>query len=146
MLVVADFLAAGWYTKSQMQQRRPASIRARVLVVDDDPHVREVLAVMLESAGYNVSRVASGAEALESLRIDRFDIMVLDLEMPQMDGFDVLKVTRTEFSHVKVLVVSGYLDGALLKAAECLGAAAVLNKSRASRSLVTMVRRLAGDA
>ncbi|HXB70899.1 MAG TPA: response regulator [Candidatus Acidoferrales bacterium] len=129
-----------------MQQRRPAPIGVRILVVDDDPQVRELIAVLLESAGYNVSRAESGTEALESLRRDRFHVMVLDLEMPDLDGFDVLKVTRTEFAHLKVLVVSGYLDGALLKAAECLGAAASLNKSQASHSLVKIVGRLAGDA
>ena len=129
-----------------MQQRRPKPGSVRILVVDDDPQVRELLAVLLESAGYNVSRAESGREALESLRRDRFDVMVLDLDMSGLDGFDVLKVTRSEFTHLQVLVVSGYLDGALLKAAECLGAAASLNKTQASGSLVKIVRRLAGDS
>ena len=118
----------------------------KILVVDDDPQVREVMAELLESAGYSVSRAKSGREAIESLHRGRFDVMVLDLEMPDLDGFDVLKVTRSEFTGLKVLVVSGYLDGGLLKAAECLGAAATLNKTQAPRSLVKMVRRLAGDS
>ena len=116
----------------------------KILVVDDDPHVLELLAVLLESAGYAISRATSGREALKSLRREQFDIMVLDLEMPDLDGFDVLKTTRSEFTDLKVLVVSGYLEGALLKAAECLGAAASLNKAEASRSLVKMVRHLSG--
>ena len=130
----------------RMKQRRPAAGSAKILVVDDNPQVRELLAELIESAGYGVSQAKSGEEALESLRRSRFDILVLDLEMPDLDGFDVLKVTRTEFTHLKVLVVSGYLDGALLKAAECLGAAATLNKAQASRALVKIVRRLAGDS
>ena len=129
-----------------MQQRGPKLGSMKILVVDDDPQVREVIAVLIESAGYKVSRAESGKDALETLRRDRFDILVLDLEMPGLDGFDVLKVTRSEFTYLKVLVLSGYLDGALLQAAECLGAAAALNKTQASRSLVKIVRRLAGDA
>lgn len=119
---------------------------ARILVVDDDPQVLQVFAAMLESAGYSVTRAKSGSEGLETLRAKRFDILVLDLEMPGLDGFDVLKVTRAEFPELRVLVVSGYLDGALLKAAECLGANIALNKSHASRSLIKTVERLAGEA
>jgi CheY-like chemotaxis protein len=129
-----------------MKQRRPAPDGVKILVVDDDPHVLELFAVLLESAGYAISRATSGREALKSLRRERFDILVLDLEMPDLDGFDVLKTTRSEFTDLKVLVVSGYLEGGLLKAAECLGAAASLNKAQASRSLVKMVRRLSGKS
>ena len=129
-----------------MKQRRPAPGGVKILVVDDDQQVRELFAMWLELAGYGVSQAKSGTEALKSLRRERFDIMVLDLEMPDLDGFDVLKTTRSEFTDLKVLVVSGYLDGALLKAAECLGAAATLNKAEASKSLVKIVRRLGGDS
>jgi len=129
-----------------MEHRRPAPGSVRILVVDDDPQVRELFGVLLERAGYGVSQAKSGREALKSLRHNRFDILVLDLEMPDLDGFDVLKVTRSEFKRLKVLVVSGYLDGVLLKAAECLGAAASLNKTEAPGSLVKIVRRLSGES
>jgi DNA-binding NtrC family response regulator len=129
-----------------MKQRRPEPGGVKILVVDDDRQVRELFAMWLELAGYGVSQAKSGREALKSLRRERFDILVLDLEMPDMDGFDVLKTTRSEFADLKVLVVSGYLEGALLKAAECLGAAASLNKTHASDSLVKMVRRLVGES
>jgi DNA-binding NarL/FixJ family response regulator len=66
--------------------------------------------------------------------------------MPDVDGFDVLKIVRSEFSHLQVLVISGYLHGALLEAAECLGARLTLDKASAPRLLVETTRKLLGDA
>ena len=116
-----------------------------VLLVDDDDGVRRVLGKLLESAGFKVAQAKSGREALDTLGRERFDVLVLDLEMPGLDGFEVLKVTRSRFKYLKVLVLSGYMDGALLQASEFLGADATLNKTDTTRLLVEAVRRLAGD-
>lgn len=69
----------------------------------------------------------------------------VDLKMPDIDGFEVLKIVRSEFPHFEVLVISGYLEGALLKAAECLGASLSLDKANAPRLLVETTRKLLGD-
>jgi len=63
-----------------------ASLHQRVLVVDDDPDLADVMREMLEAAGYEVSTAESGAVALELLATARFDAIVSDLRMPDMDG------------------------------------------------------------
>jgi len=118
---------------------------ARILVADDEPEICKLFAGQLRSAGYSVSEAQSGAEALRLLRGNAFDLLVLDLDMPDIDGFEVLKIVRSEFPHLQVLVVSGYLEGSLLQAAECLGARLTLEKTSASRLLVKTARKLLGD-
>lgn len=120
-----------------------ASTAARVLVTDDDPQVRNLFATTLTDAGYVVTQAESGRKALDALRRDRYDVIVLDLNMPGVDGFDVLRAVRFEFPRVKALTISGYMDGAFLQASRCLGADLTLGKPSSPKSLVAAVRRLA---
>ncbi len=82
---------------------------ARMLVVDDDPFNRTVLATGLEEQGHEASTAADGLEALERLRTEPFDLVLLDLVMPEMDGFEVLTRIKSspELMHLPVIVVSG---------------------------------------
>ena len=117
----------------------------RVLIADDDPQVRKLFARKLRSAGYSVSEAKTGAEAVILLRGMRFRLLVLDLDMPDTDGFGVLKTVRSEFPYVQVLVVSGYMQGVLLRAAECFGAVGTLEKPAAAQDLLEAARRVLGD-
>ncbi|HVL88746.1 MAG TPA: response regulator transcription factor [Actinomycetota bacterium] len=69
---------------------------ARILVVDDDPAVREYASTTLESAGFAVTDVASGEQALDAMREQPFDVIVLDKAMPGMDGDEVARRLRDE--------------------------------------------------
>ena len=79
-----------------MPSRRREETRRRVLVVDDSPLTRELLVQLLESVGYHVVQAGDGAEALERLGREAVDIVVSDLEMPNVDG---LELTRRLKSH-----------------------------------------------
>jgi two-component system response regulator YesN len=72
------------------------------------------------------------------------DLLVLDLNMPEPDGFDVLKTERSRFPYLRILVISGYLQGALLEAAKILGAIATLEKPVTAEALVGKVREVLG--
>ena len=66
-------------------------MQAHVLVVDDDPDILETITLLLESSDYKVTTAQDGFEALEKLKTDKPDLMILDLLMPRMDGFNVCK-------------------------------------------------------
>jgi len=77
-----------------------------VLVVDDERGSRESLRMIL-SPHHNVLQAGSGAEALEALRTSKVELMTLDLNMPGMKGEDVMRVVRSEFPQVEIIVITG---------------------------------------
>jgi CheY-like chemotaxis protein len=80
----------------------------RVLVVDDEPSVRESLAASLSDVGYEVNTAENGFDALLQLRrAPSPDIIISDLNMPQMSGFEFLSVVRRRFPNIPVVAVSG---------------------------------------
>ena len=128
-----------------MAKPKPRLCPARILVAADEPQVRKLFATKLRAAGYDVSEASSGRQALVTLRKTRFHVLVLDLDMLDFDGFDVLKAIRSKMLYLQVLVVSGFMRGTSLKAAEWLGATATIDKRRAPRMLVPTVHRLLSD-
>ncbi|MEU0556173.1 response regulator [Dactylosporangium sp. NPDC006015] len=83
---------------------------ATVLVAEDDPDIRELFTMALESAGASVVAVTSGGEALEALRKDRFDLLVTDMWMPNISGLDLCKALRADPATAKlpILMLSAY--------------------------------------
>jgi CheY-like chemotaxis protein len=78
-----------------------------ILVVDDEPSVRESLATLLNEAGYDVSTATNGFDALLQLRRMTPDVIISDLNMPQMSGFEFLSVVRRRFPEISVVAASG---------------------------------------
>ena len=79
----------------------------RVLVVDDEPSIREVARAILESQGYEVLTAADGVEGLHSLSKSLPDLIISDLNMPRMSGFEFLAVVRERFPHIATIAMSG---------------------------------------
>ena len=77
----------------------------KILVADDEKDIRSVLALYLEDAGYEVVEAADGAEALRVLQTQDIDLCLLDIMMPELDGYQVLKCVR-ETDDVPIIVVS----------------------------------------
>jgi CheY-like chemotaxis protein len=113
-----------------------------ILIVDDEPLVLTLFTTLLTGNGYSVTPVSSGEAAMEVLREQSVDVLVLDLSMPKTDGFEVLRSLRVQRPGLPILVISGYMHGALLQASELLGAAASLSKTDAPQMLVATVRKL----
>lgn len=116
-----------------------------VLVVDDDRQIVRMMKKALETDGFEVLMVTSGKAALDAVRRRRPDLLVLDLNMPEPDGFDVLTIERSQSPYLRILVISGYLNGALLEAAKILGAIDTIQKPFEPGTLVTKVRELLGS-
>ncbi len=68
----------------------------RILVVDDQQDIRDMTALVLSGAGYRVDTVDSGESALSTLEQDRFDLVLLDINMPEMDGWETLRLIRCD--------------------------------------------------
>lgn len=104
---------------------------AKVLVIDDDPKVRSVVARFVELEGHTVVQAENGKEAISQLEGDPADLVISDIFMPEMDGIEVLIQLREHFPDAKLVAMSG--GGAIaashvLKTAKVLGAVAVLEK------------------
>ena len=79
----------------------------QVLVVDDEPQIRRALRLVLRANGYEVSEVGTGEGALDALALQPFDLMILDLVLPDMDGVEVCRRLR-EWSRLPVVVLSAH--------------------------------------
>lgn len=81
----------------------------RVLLVEDDPSIREVTSIGLKSAGFRVTAAADGREGLMRFRQDPFDLVVLDVMLPSLDGFEVCREIRRD-SRVPILMLTARAD------------------------------------
>jgi CheY-like chemotaxis protein len=82
----------------------------KILLVDDNDAVRELLREVLEGAGYEVQEAADGHEALERVEEIRPNLVMLDLQMPKLDGFSVLRALRANprFASLRVVALTAY--------------------------------------
>jgi CheY-like chemotaxis protein len=79
--------------------------KAKILVVDDDPDIRVAITTILESQDYEVDTASDGVEALERLRQEVPDLLILDLLMPRKDGFEVIKELRGNPKYAKLPIL-----------------------------------------
>jgi len=103
-------------------------VKASVLVVDDDPALRRFLTDRLEFLGHHVETVADGAAALAAAKRNRFDLVLLDLAMPGLSGFDVLDGLRKDSDDAEIVVLTAY--GSMEKVVDAMrrGASDFLSK------------------
>ena len=83
---------------------------AAILVVDDDPGIRQILARVLQKAGYTVGTAANGEEALARVNEKKFDLAVIDVVMPGKGGVETFLEIHKAFKEMKIIIVSGKID------------------------------------
>ncbi len=108
------------------------------MVVDDDPDVREVLALLLDKAGFDTIEADSGAQCLELLAAAHPSVILLDLMMPEMDGFEVCRALKRDpaTAEIPVIVVTARDDNGSRMRAARLGASDFLVKPVSSERLI----------
>jgi CheY-like chemotaxis protein len=83
---------------------------AKILVVDDDPDILEAIEIILQATGYQVVTAKDGKEGLTRLRDEKPDLMILDLLMPKMDGFEVCKQLKdprwSKYADIPIIVLT----------------------------------------
>jgi len=92
--------------------------RGKILVVDDDANIRELLQMFLASKGFEVTLAAEGMEAVSALKRERPHLVLLDIMMPRMSGFEVLKMLKAADPKVAVIMITALGD--MSSAQECL--------------------------
>jgi len=123
----------------------------RILLVDDDPDIRDVMTIVLESAGYEVSSASDGQECLNKLSQEKPDLLILDLLMPRIDGFAVYKELQSpgwsSYKNMPVLVVTSVREEASrrryeLETGQTLNISSYIEKPIAPETLIETVGKL----
>ncbi len=114
---------------------------SRVLIVDDEEEIRNLLALMLEGVGLEVVEAASGAEALRVADTTRVDLVITDLWMPGMNGVELIQELERRHLGAEVLVLSGHVTEATRQKMDSLGAFAVMSKPFEADELLSVVRK-----
>ena len=131
---VPDGFDVGWklVTEEFLEDLTPAQVRElatvhyHLLVVDDDPAIRKMLTLLLESAGYAVQTATDGSDALSVIEAGQPDLLLVDLQMPGMGGLELLRRLSDLTVVPPSIVISGQLDGRSL--AQDAGAAGFVSK------------------
>jgi CheY-like chemotaxis protein len=116
----------------------------RVLVVDDDDVIRQLITVNLELEGFDVITAVDGQDALDKVKDARPHVVTLDVMMPRIDGWEAAARLRAdpETAHVKVILLSARAQEADIQRGERIGVDAYLTKPFDPDELIDMVRRL----
>jgi CheY-like chemotaxis protein len=114
---------------------------ARILYVEDDDSVRDLISKTLTRSGYAVTLAVDGMEGWEELRSGQFDLLITDNEMPAMTGLELVTKARLEGLEIPIIVASGSIDVFAGPAAPRLHLAAALQKPFAVDELLSAVRQ-----
>jgi DNA-binding response OmpR family regulator len=125
------------------------AVLPRILLVDDDPLVRASLAEVLSESGYDVAEAMDGSDGLKALERAAFDLVVLDILMPERDGLETIREIRKKWATLPVLAISGgdrtgWCDH--LHMAASFGADDTMSKPFLSSDLLVRVGRLVARA
>ena len=116
----------------------------KVLVVDDEIFIRRLVQVNLEKEGYIVEQAADGVEAIEKVKANKPDLIVLDVMMPRMDGFETLKalISDTNMASIPVIMLTAKASDKDVFSGWASGVSAYLTKPFNPRELLTFVERV----
>ena len=82
---------------------------ARILIVDDDENIRKVLVAILEDEGYAVESVGTARKAIEATKRKFYNVALIDIRLPDMDGTDLLSRIRDTIPRIRKIIITGYL-------------------------------------
>jgi DNA-binding NtrC family response regulator len=121
------------------------SEKRKILVVDDEDALRTVLSGELVSEGYDVRTAADGDDAISHLQKESFDLILLDIKMPRMNGFEVLKSVKEKYPRTKVVMLTGFADLKNAIESKKLGAEDFVSKPYDLVDLLTTIERVLSE-
>ena len=121
-------------------------VKTKVLIIEDDESVRTSIRLTLQSHGFDVDEADNGAKGIWMLKNTPFDLAIIDMMMPVMDGLETIRELKSVLPKLGILAISGgstLVDVDFLKAAAVTGATATLSKPFDGRQLITAVQKIA---
>lgn len=116
-----------------------------ILVVDDEEMMRELLVDVLAMDGYTVETAEDGKAALEILKASPPQLVISDIKMPRMNGFELLKAVKESFPSMRIIMMTGYSDDFTVKDALRLNADEYIIKPFNTRDISSVVRSVLGE-
>ncbi len=113
-----------------------------ILFVDDDPDLREIVTDQLIASGYDVDVAEDGEMAIGKLRQKKYEIVLLDITMPQKNGMDVLRFTKDHSLNCKVIMLTGMVGLSVAIESIKLGAADYITKPYNMDYLLSSIKRV----
>lgn len=117
----------------------------KILVVDDEDALRTVLSGELVSEGYEVRTASDGDEAMSGLQKETFDLVLLDIKMPRVNGFEVLRFIKEKHPKTKVVMLTGFADLKNAIESKKLGAEDFVSKPYDLVDLLTTIERVLNE-
>ena len=119
----------------------PTTTKGKVLVVDDEPNILMSLEFLMRKSGYEVFIARNGAEALQLVHEQRPNVLVLDIMMPEVDGYEVCQHIKAhpELRHIRVIFLSAKSKEADIEKGYAAGADLYLTKPFSTRNLVKRI-------
>ena len=115
--------------------------KVTILVVDDEEMMRDLLEKILSREGYNIITAIDGVDALEKLSNTEVDIVISDMKMPRMNGFELLKHVKNDYEGLGIIIMTAYGDTYTVKDALLLGADEYITKPFKSYEISLVVER-----
>jgi DNA-binding NtrC family response regulator len=119
--------------------------KSSILVVDDEDALRTVLSNELTNEGYQVQNASDGDEAVNELTKSTYDLILLDIKMPRMNGFEVLKYVKEHHPKSKVVMLTGFADLKNAIESKKLGADDFVSKPYDLVDLLTTIERVLAE-
>lgn len=143
--IVRPAVAASTTAAHGPDEAGPPVARPRVLVVDDETSIRDLLSKTLALAEYDVDVAPDGRSALERMRLFGYDLLITDLKMPGMDGLTVIHEARRLHSELPVIIITGFSTEASAIEAANLGVAGYLTKPLKVPKMLAVAARALGE-
>jgi DNA-binding NtrC family response regulator len=115
---------------------------AKILVVDDDPGMLDTLGDVLTATGYETSMASSGHAAIAKAKATRFDLIVMDVQMPGLNGVQTLHALRALDSHVSVIMMTAYTQDELVAESQRTTGFEVFSKPLDLDRVLPLVKRI----
>jgi CheY-like chemotaxis protein len=131
-------------SKGEGDQEKKSS-KYRVLVVDDQEQIRNLIVTLLSEHGHQCVTAGNGSEALDKINQNKFDAVITDIVMPQMDGIALTKELLTLYPNLPIMVITGYSKGYPTELAITAGARDFIGKPFSNDEFIIRFNKMMGD-